>query len=127
MLKLNCCSLDPGTGKMGKCHGLLTAGRSAVTRDPKRHDKQYKKALLGIALQASVGDISYAKRIVQEKVGVDVKHPNPTARKRGHSEPRKHGRVQQLKYGEKVLGFVPSDDCLNFTEEDDDVLIAGFG
>lgn len=82
MLKLNCRSLDPGPGKMVKGHGLLTARKlQSHQLVPKRHEKQYKKALLGLALQASpVGGV-LIQRIVQEKVEVDVRHPNPAARK----------------------------------------------
>lgn len=91
------------------------------------------------------------QRIVQEKVGVDVKHPDPVAREHGecsssgtqggwqsaapqepreHSrvqEPREHGRVQVPQEGKKVAVFVSSDGCLNFMEGDNEVLVAGFG
>lgn len=29
--------------------------------------------------------------------------------------------------GKKIEVFVPSDGCLNFTEENDEILVAGFG
>jgi small subunit ribosomal protein S23e len=32
-----------------------------------------------------------------------------------------------LKNAKKVTAFVPNDGCLNFIEENDEVLIAGFG
>ena len=32
-----------------------------------------------------------------------------------------------LSYDEKIAAFVPRDGCLNFTDENDEVLIAGFG
>ena len=28
---------------------------------------------------------------------------------------------------QKITAFVPSDGCLNFIEESDDILVAGFG
>jgi small subunit ribosomal protein S23e len=35
--------------------------------------------------------------------------------------------VQLIKNGKKVAAFVPNDGCLNFIDENDEVLIAGFG
>ena len=60
-----------------------------------------------------------AKGIVLEKVGVEAKQPN--------SAIRKCVRVQLIKNGKKVACFVPDDGCLNFCDENDEVLIAGFG
>uniref|UniRef100_A0A803MC67 40S ribosomal protein S23 n=1 Tax=Chenopodium quinoa TaxID=63459 RepID=A0A803MC67_CHEQI len=40
---------------------------------------------------------------------------------------RKCARVQLIKNGKKIAAFVPNDGCLNFIEENDEVLIAGFG
>lgn len=36
-------------------------------------------------------------------------------------------RVQLIKNGKKVTAFVPRDGCLNHIEENDEVLVAGFG
>uniref|UniRef100_A0A5F9DMM2 Small ribosomal subunit protein uS12 n=1 Tax=Oryctolagus cuniculus TaxID=9986 RepID=A0A5F9DMM2_RABIT len=86
----------------------------------KWHDKQYKKAHLGTALKANpFGGASHAKGIVLEKVGVEAKQPN--------SAIRKCVRVQLIKNGKKITAFVPNDGCLNFIEENDEVLVAGFG
>ena len=54
-----------------------------------------------------------------EKIGVEAKQPN--------SAIRKCVRVQFTKNGKKSQAFVPSDGCLNFIEENDEVLVAGFG
>ena len=54
-----------------------------------------------------------------EKVGVEAKQPN--------SAIRKCVRVQLVKNGKKVTAFVPKDGCLNFIEENDEVMVAGFG
>ena len=54
-----------------------------------------------------------------EKVGVGAKQPN--------SAIRKCVRVQLIKNGKKITAFVPNDGCLNFIEENDEVLVAGFG
>uniref|UniRef100_A0A2K5DQR5 Small ribosomal subunit protein uS12 n=1 Tax=Aotus nancymaae TaxID=37293 RepID=A0A2K5DQR5_AOTNA len=100
---------------MGKC-GFRTARKlCSHRRDQKWHDKQNKKAHLGTALQANpFGGASYVKGIVLEKVG-----PN--------SAIRKCVRVQLIKNGKKITAFVPNDGCLNFIEENDEVLVAGFG
>ena len=51
--------------------------------------------------------------------GVEAKQPN--------SAIRKCIRVQLIKNGKKITAFVPRDGCLNYIEENDEVLIAGFG
>ena len=53
------------------------------------------------------------------QIGVEAKQPN--------SAIRKCVRVQLIKNGKKITAFVPNDGCLNFVEENDEVLIAGFG
>ncbi|KAB0340446.1 hypothetical protein FD754_023126 [Muntiacus muntjak] len=61
---------------------------------------------LGTALKTNpFGGASHAKRIVLKKVGVEAKQPNSAIRK----------------------SFIPSDGCLNSIEENDDILVAGFG
>ncbi|XP_059108378.1 small ribosomal subunit protein uS12-like [Peromyscus eremicus] len=106
---------------MGKCHGLHTARKLCRHRwDQKWHDKQYKKAHLGTALKANLfGGASHAKGIVLEKVEVEGKQPN--------SQILPSGSVQLIKNGKKITAFVPNNGCLNFTEEKDEVLVAGFG
>uniref|UniRef100_A0A8I3PLH2 Small ribosomal subunit protein uS12 n=1 Tax=Canis lupus familiaris TaxID=9615 RepID=A0A8I3PLH2_CANLF len=107
--------------ELSKCRGLRTARKlRSHRRDQKWHDKQYKKAHLGTALKANpFGGASHAKGIVLEKVGVEAKQPN--------SAIRKCVRVQLIKNGKKITAFVPNDGCLNFIEENDEVLVAGFG
>ncbi|XP_036616526.1 40S ribosomal protein S23-like [Trichosurus vulpecula] len=84
------------------------------------HDKQYKKAYLGTALKTNpFGGASHVKGIVLEKVGVEAKQPNCAI--------RKCVRVQLNKNAKKITAFVPNDSCLNFIEENDEFLIAGFG
>nr|XP_034348125.1 40S ribosomal protein S23-like [Arvicanthis niloticus] len=105
----------------GKCRGLRTARKLRSHRqDQKWHDKQYKKAHLGTALKANpFGVASHAKGIVLEKVGVEAKQPN--------SATRKCVRVQLIKNVKKITASVPNDGCLNVMEENDEVLVAGFG
>ncbi len=51
--------------------------------------------------------------------GLESKQPN--------SAIRKGVRVQLIKNGKKVSAFVPRDGCLNFIDENDEVLVSGFG
>ena len=60
-----------------------------------------------------------AKEIVLENIGIEAKQPN--------SAIRKCVRVQLIKNGKKIAAFVPRDGCLNYVDENDEVLIAGFG
>ncbi|XP_005363952.1 40S ribosomal protein S23-like [Microtus ochrogaster] len=107
---------------MGKCHGLRTARKLRSHRqDQKWHNKQYKKAHLGTALKANpFGGASHAKGIVLEKVGVEANQSNSAIRKCCV-------RVQLIKNSKKITAFVPNDGCLNLIEENDEVLVAGFG
>eukprot|EP00921_Rhytidocystis_pertsovi_P007360 GHVQ01012284.1.p1 GENE.GHVQ01012284.1~~GHVQ01012284.1.p1 ORF type:complete len:145 (+),score=15.74 GHVQ01012284.1:72-506(+) len=83
-------------------------------------DKSYKKAHLGTRWKSNpFGGSSHAKGIVVEKLGIEAKQPN--------SAIRKSVRVQLIKNGKKITAFVPRDGCLNYIDENDEVLIAGFG
>merc|ERR1712000_432175 len=105
----------------GKPRGLNAARKLVAARKEGRWaDLHYKKRLLGTAYKSSpFGGSSHAKGIVLEKVGVEAKQPN--------SAIRKCVRVQLIKNGKKVTAFVPNDGCLNFVDENDEVLLAGFG
>merc|ERR1712062_1246 len=67
----------------------------------------------------SFGGASHAKGIVVEKLGIEAKQPN--------SAIRKCARVQLIKNGKKITAFVPNDGCLTFIEDNDEVLVSGFG
>ncbi|EHH25415.1 hypothetical protein EGK_21155, partial [Macaca mulatta] len=100
----------------------LRAGTPSEGRreEEKRRERESVCVRLGTALKASpFGGASPAKGIVLEKVGVEAKQPN--------SAIRKCVRVQLIKNGKKITAFVPNDVCLNFIEENDEVLVAGFG
>ncbi|KAL3896624.1 MAG: hypothetical protein SGCHY_003953 [Lobulomycetales sp.] len=105
----------------GKPSGLNAARKLRTHRREQRWaDLHYKKRALGTAFKSSpFGGSSHAKGIIVEKIGVEAKQPN--------SAIRKCVRVQLIKNGKKVTAFVPNDGCLNFVEENDEVLIAGFG
>merc|ERR1712168_1716674 len=106
---------------MGKPRGLKTARKIRTHRRVQRWaDKDYKKAHSGTALKANpFGGASHVKGIVLEKIGVEAKQPS--------SAIRKCVRVQLIKNGKKITAFVPKDGCLNYIEENDEVLVAGFG
>lgn len=89
-------------------------------REARWAKKSYKKKHFGTSLKANpFGGASQAKGIVLEKIGVEAKQPN--------SAIRKCVRVQLIKNGKKVTAFVPRDGCLSFIEDNDEVLVAGFG
>ena len=106
---------------MGKPAGIRTARKLVNRRRSQRWaDKDYKKANLGTKYKCNpFGGSSHAKGIVVEKIGIEAKQPN--------SAIRKCCRVQLIKNGKKIACFVPRDGCLNFVDENDEVLISGFG
>jgi len=108
------------TPNRSKTRGL-GAGRKLKThrRNQRWADKDYNKANLGSEWRKPFAGASHAKGIVLEKIGIEAKQPN--------SAIRKCARVQLIKNGKKIAAFVPMDGCLNFIEENDEVLIAGFG
>jgi len=106
---------------MGKPSGLRTGRKLRIHRRNQRwRDHKYSKAHSVTAMKANpMGGSTMAKGIVLEKIGIEAKQPN--------SAIRKCVRVQLIKNGKKIAAFVPRDGCLNFVDENDEVLIAGFG
>ena len=106
---------------MGKPRGINSARKLKIIRkEQKWADKNFKKANLGTKYKSNpFQGASHAKGIVLEKVGVEAKQPN--------SAIRKCVRVQLIKNGKKITAFVPRDGCLNYIEENDEVLVSGFG
>ncbi|KAL9331941.1 hypothetical protein ACSQ67_001551 [Phaseolus vulgaris] len=105
---------------MGKTRGMGAARKLKSHRRRQRWaDKSYKKSHLGNEWKKPFAGSSHAKGIVLEKIGIEAKQPN--------SAIRKCARVQLIKNGKKIAAFVPNDGCLNYIEENDEVLIAGFG
>jgi small subunit ribosomal protein S23e len=89
-------------------------------REQKWHNKRYSRKHSATALKANpFNGASHAKGIVLERIGIEAKQPN--------SAIRKSCRVQLIKNGKKIAAFVPGDGCLNHVEENDEVLISGFG
>ena len=89
-------------------------------RNQRWAQKSYAKSHSINAMKANpFGGATMAKGIVLEKIGIEAKQPN--------SAIRKSCRVQLIKNGKKIAAFVPRDGSLNFVDENDEVLIAGFG
>ena len=105
----------------GKPRGLRAGRKLKIRRRTQLWaDKDYKKAHLSTKWKSNpFQGSSHAKGIVVEKIGIEAKQPN--------SAIRKCARVQLIKNGKKIAAFVPKDGCLNFIDENDEVLIAGFG
>merc|ERR1711918_271054 len=105
---------------MSKTRGL-GAGRKLrnLRRKERWADKDYKRSNLGNEYRKPFAGSSHSKGIVLEKIGIEANQPN--------SAIRKAVRVQLIKNGKKITAFVPRDGCLNFLEENDEVLVAGFG
>merc|ERR1739848_473565 len=82
-------------------------------------DKDYKKDNIGSEWKKPFAGCSHSKGIVIEKIGIEAKQPN--------SAIRKCARVQLIKNGKEIACFCPMDGCLNFIDENDEVLISGFG
>lgn len=106
---------------MGKPNGIRTGRKLRTHRKNQRwRDLSYSKAHSVTAMKANpMGGSTMAKGIVLEKIGIEAKQPN--------SAIRKCVRVQLIKNGKKIAAFVPRDGCLNYVDENDEVLIAGFG
>ncbi len=106
---------------MGKPAGIRTGRKLRIHRRNQRwHDLECAKAHSVTAMKANpMGGSTMAKGIVLEKIGIEAKQPN--------SAIRKCVRVQLIKNGKMIAAFVPRDGCLNYVDETDELLIAGFG
>ena len=82
-------------------------------------DKAYRKANSGSKWKKPFMDCSHAAGIVVEKVAVEAKQPN--------SAVRKCVRVQLKKNNKRITAYVPKDGSMNTIDENDEVLVAGFG
>ena len=89
-------------------------GKSVRGRLPRQGNRPRESVCVNSCLVKSL-----VKLISLSCSGVEAKQPN--------SAIRKCVRVQLIKNGKKITAFVPRDGCLNFIEENDEVLVAGFG
>merc|ERR1712110_1347218 len=100
--------------------GIKTARKHVTNRrNQVWADKDYKKAHLGTRWKANPFAELRTPRASFSRRSVEAKQPN--------SAIRKCVRVQLIKNSKKITAFVPKDCCLNFVEENDEVLVAGFG
>ena len=104
----------------GKPRGIQAARKLRNHRENKNGQiKNIKKNTGTVFKYNPFGGASHAKGIVVERLGIEAKQPN--------SAIRKCVRVQLIKNGKKILYFVPNDGCLLYTDENDEVLVSGFG
>jgi len=90
-----------------------------LTFDNRWADNDYNKANQNSKWRKPFQGASHAAGIVVEKVAVEAKQPN--------SAVRKCVRVQLKKNNKRITCFVPRDGGMSFIDENDEVLIAGFG
>ena len=104
----------------GKPHGIKAGRKLRIHRkDNLWADKAYKKANSGSKWKKPFMNASAAAGIVVEKVAVEAKQPN--------SAIRKCVRVQLKKNNKRITAFVPRDGGMTFIDENDEVLVMGFG
>ena len=104
----------------GKPHGLKAGRKLRVKRRLNRWaDKAYKKSHQTAKWKKPFAGSSHAAGIVVDKVGVEAKQPN--------SAVRKCVRVQLKKNNKRITAYVPRDGGMSFVDENDEVLVAGFG
>ena len=79
----------------------------------------YKKSNLISKWKKPFQESPMAAGIVVEKIAVEAKQPN--------SAVRKCVRVQLKKNNKRISCFVPRDGSMSFVDDNDEVLVAGFG
>jgi small subunit ribosomal protein S23e len=90
-----------------------------LTKASRWADKSYNKSHSQSKWRKPFMGSSHAAGIVVEKVAVEAKQPN--------SAVRKCVRVQLKKNNKRITAFVPKDGGMTFIDENDEVLVAGFG
>ena len=105
---------------VGKPRGIQAARKlKNKRRENKWADKKYKSMNITSRWKKPFESASHAKGIVVEKLAVEAKQPN--------SAIRKCVRVQLKKNGKKITAFVPLDGSINYINDNDEVLVSGFG
>ena len=105
---------------VGKPRGILAGRKLATKRRIQRwHDKRYNKSHNVSQWKKPFQGASHAKGIVVSKVAVEAKQPN--------SAIRKCVRVQLKKNNKQITAFCPLDGTLEFINDNDEVLVSGFG
>lgn len=103
----------------GECSPLLVQSLIFEFALYRWADKAYAKANAVSKWKKPFAGTSQAAGIVVEKVGVEAKQPN--------SAVRKCVRVQLKKNNKRITCYVPRDGGMSFIDENDEVLVAGFG
>ena len=99
----------------------INAGRK-LKNNRKFHkwgDKHYVKRSIDTKWKKPFCEASHAKGIVLKKIMVECKQPN--------SGFRKCVRVQLIKNSKIITAYVPRDGGISYINENDEVLVAGFG
>ena len=105
---------------VGKPRGINAGRKLKNTRRINRWaHKHYNQMHIPSRWKTPFGKASHATGIVVEKIAVEAKQPN--------SAIRKCVRVQLKKNGKKITAFVPYDGAINFINDNDEVLVSGFG
>ena len=105
---------------VGKPRGIKAARKLRNKRRVNKWaDKHYNSMNIPSRWKKPMGSASHAKGIVTEKLAIEAKQPN--------SAIRKCVRVQLKKNGKKITAFVPYDGAINYINDNDEVLVSGFG
>jgi len=104
-----------------KSSGEFAARKLLVRRKKFRWSSiYYKRRMLKLDIKSDpLQGAPMARGIVLEKVGRESKQPN--------SAIRKCVRVQLIKNGKVITGFLPGDGALNMVDEHDEVVLEGIG
>merc|ERR1712193_64490 len=89
-------------------------------RDQRWADLGYKKANLGTALKANPSEVLLTQRASSSRRLAS----RPNSRTRPFASASESSSSRTAK---KITAFVPNDGCLNYIEENDEVLVSGFG
>lgn len=105
---------------VGKPRGIRAARKLVQKRKVNKWaDPEYNAQNIPSRWKKPFGEAPQAKGIIIEKLAVEAKQPN--------SAIRKCVRVQLKKNGKKITAFVPLDGGLLYMNENDEVLVSGFG
>ncbi|XP_057312320.1 uncharacterized protein LOC130653834 [Hydractinia symbiolongicarpus] len=97
---------------LGTCHHVTVSAKAFI-------EKYTSVFCVTVSAKAFIEKYTSVFLYLFNFSGVEAKQPN--------SAIRKCVRVQLIKNGKKITAFVPNDGCLNYIEENDEVLVSGFG
>lgn len=117
MLDVNSSTTEELTGK--ETHNFAQPDLTPFSYHFRWADNDFNKSHQISKWRKPFQGASHAAGIVVEKVAVEAKQPN--------SAVRKCVRVQLKKNNKRITCFVPRDGGMSFIDENDEVLVAGFG